>query len=130
MSPVHDSTGFSLIETLVAALVFSVGVVGVMPLIAGAVRATRGARDTGMATWLAWQKAEELRGPAGTLVAGEDVDHLDQSGRNVDPPGVYTRRWTVTLAGEDVLRIVVGVHHASAPGTPVVLVSLRSRSAP
>ena len=92
-----DSAGFSLIETLVAALVFSVGVVGVMPLIAGAVRATRGARDTGMATWLAWQKAEELRGPAGALAAaaGGDVDHLDQFGRNVEPPGVYTRRWTV-----------------------------------
>ena len=132
MSPGHDSTGFSLVETLVAALVFSVGAVGVMPLIVGAVRATRGARDTGMATWLAWQKAEELRGPAGALAAGAgaDVDHLDQFGRNVDPPGVYTRRWAVTLAGADVLRIAVGVHHASAPGAPVVLVSLRSRSAP
>jgi Tfp pilus assembly protein PilV len=131
MSP-DNSTGFSLVETLVAALVFSVGVVGVMPLIAGSVRATRGARDTGMATWLAWQKAEELRGPAGAVAAGagDDADHLDQFGRSVDPPGVYTRRWAVTVAGADVLRIAVGVHHASAPGVPVVLVSLRSRSAP
>ena len=132
MSTARENSGFSLIETLVAALVFSVGVVGVMPLIAGAVRATRGARDTGTATWLAWQKAEELRGPAGAAAAGAGAgaDHLDQFGRSVDPPGVYTRRWAVTLAGADVLRIAVGVHHASAPGAPIVLVSLRSRSTP
>ena len=50
-----------------------------------------------MATWLAWQKAGRAAWPVGALAAGagDDVDHLDQFGRNVEPPGVYTRRWTV-----------------------------------
>ncbi len=137
MSPGDKSTGFSLVETLVATLVFSVGVVGVMPLIAGAARVARNARDTGMSTWLAWQKLEEQRGVVyGRDAAGLDidtgayVDHLDQFGRQVDPPGLYTRRWTVTRAGAQGLRITVRVHHTAAPGTPIVLGSLTSRRAP
>ena len=120
-----------------ATLVFSVGVVGVMPLIAGAARVVRDARDTGMATWLAWQKIEEQRGvvyardAAGLDIdTGAYVDHLDQFGRQVDPPGLYTRRWTVTPAGAHGLRIAVRVHHAAAPGTPIVLGSFTSRRAP
>jgi type II secretory pathway pseudopilin PulG len=137
MAPIRNSTGFSLVEALVATLVFSIGVVGVMPLIAGAARAVRDARDTGMATWLAWQKLEEQRGvihsrgAAGLDVdTGAFVDHLDQFGRQVTPPGLYTRRWTVTPAGARALRIAVRVHHAATPGTPIVLGSLTSRRAP
>lgn len=132
-----QDAGFSLVETLVAALVFSVGVVGVMPLIVGAARVARNARDTSMATWLAWQKIEEQRGvvysrdAAGLDVdTGAYVDHLDQFGRQVEPPGLYTRHWTLTPAGAHGLRIAVRVHHAAAPGAPIVLGSLASRRAP
>jgi prepilin-type N-terminal cleavage/methylation domain-containing protein len=46
--------GFSLIEVLVAAVVLCIGMVGVLPLVFGSVRAIRAARDTSMGTWLAW----------------------------------------------------------------------------
>lgn len=55
-------TGISLVETLVATVIFVVGVAALVPLITGSIRSTRAARDTGMATWMAWQKLEELRG--------------------------------------------------------------------
>jgi type II secretory pathway pseudopilin PulG len=54
--------GTSLVEVLVATLVFAVGAAALVPLVAGSVRATRSARDVGLATWMAWQKLEELRG--------------------------------------------------------------------
>jgi len=46
----------------VATMVFAVGAAALVPLVAGSVRTTRTARDTGLATWMAWQKLEELRG--------------------------------------------------------------------
>ena len=45
-----------------ATMVFAVGAAALVPLVAGSVRTTRTARDTGLATWMAWQKVEELRG--------------------------------------------------------------------
>jgi type II secretory pathway pseudopilin PulG len=50
------------VEVLVATVVFAVGAAALVPLVAGSVRTTRTARDTGLATWMAWQKLEELRG--------------------------------------------------------------------
>jgi type II secretory pathway pseudopilin PulG len=135
MSRVKDGSGFSLVETLVAALVFCVGVAAVVPLVAGSMRASRTARDASMATWLAWQKLEELRGidapglsPADTLAADTPgfVDYLDGIGRDAGAPALYTRRWLVEPApGADAIRIVVRVHHAAAPGVPVILATVR-----
>jgi type IV pilus modification protein PilV len=127
--------GFSLIEVLVAALVLCIGMAGVLPLVFGSVRATRAARDTSMATWLAWQKAEELRvpvdlaaSPANTLAADTAgyVDYLDQSGRPSKTPSPYTRRWLIEAAGPaGTLRLVVSVHHAASSGTPVTVATVR-----
>ena len=125
---------------LVAALVLCVGMAGVLPLVFGSVRATRAARDTSMATWLAWQKAEELRvpadlavSPANTLAADTAgyVDHLDQFGQPSEAPGRYTRRWLIEAAGAaGALRLVVAVHHAASPGTPVTVATVRRREGP
>lgn len=132
--PRADDRGFSLVEVLTASLVFCVGVVGVLPLMAGALLGTRAARDASMATWLAWQKVEELHHPAGlldspggTLDADTPgyVDYLDQAGRQAEPPSLYTRRWSIAAAGGTV-RVVVAVHHAAAPGTPVTIAVVRS----
>lgn len=117
-----------------ASLVFSVGVVALVPVVVGAVRTTRAARDLSMATWLAWQKLEELRGPGGlaaspaaTLTADTPgyVDYPDEFGRPHLAPGVYTRRWQVEGAGGGTLRVVVSVMHAGARGAPVTIVGLR-----
>ena len=43
-------------------MVFAVGAAALVPLVAGSVSTIRTARDTGLATWMAWQKLEELRG--------------------------------------------------------------------
>ena len=127
--------GFSLIDVLAASLVLSVGMAGVLPLVFGSVRATRAARDIGMATWLAWQKVEELRGPselalspALTLAADTAgyVDYLDQFGRPSDVPAPYTRRWLIEAAGAaGALRLAASVHHAASPGTPVTVATVR-----
>ena len=136
----HDG-GFSLIEVLVAALVLCVGMAGVLPLVFGSVRATRAARDASMATWLAWQKAEQLRAPADLAVSPANtlaadtagyVDYLDQSGRPGDAPGLYTRRWSIEdagVAGDGALRLVVSVFHAASRGRPVVVATVRRRGA-
>jgi prepilin-type N-terminal cleavage/methylation domain-containing protein len=136
MAPVHvRDHGFSLIEVLVAALVLCVGMAGVLPLVFGSVRATRAARDTNMATWLAWQKIEQLRvlldpvpSPADALATDTAgyVDYLDQSGNSSDSPAAYTRRWLIEAAGAaGTLRLVVSVHHAVSPGTPVNVATAR-----
>jgi Tfp pilus assembly protein PilV len=118
--------GFTLVEALLATLVLSIGVVGLMSLVVNAMRATRDARDSGMATWLTWQKLEDLRArndltasPGDTLAADTAgfVEYLDQAGHQVQPPGLYTRRWLVEFTS-GTIRIVVRVHHRASPGTP------------
>ena len=136
MTSVHArNDGFSLIETMVAALVLSVGMAGVLPIVFGSVRATRAARDTSMSTWLAWQKAEQLRvpvdlalSPSNTLAADTAgfVDYLDQFGAPSDTPAPYTRRWLIEPAGAaGTLRLVVAVHHAALAGAPVTVATVR-----
>jgi type II secretory pathway pseudopilin PulG len=135
--------GTSLVEALVATVIFAVGVTALVPLVLGSVRAVRAARDTGLATWLAWQKLEELRGladadlgssPAASLEADAPgyVDHLDQNGNPTTAPGVYVRRWTIGPAGSGpgLTRLAVAVHHVGAPGVPVTVATLRAGGTP
>ena len=138
-----DAAGTSLVEALVATLVFAVGVAALVPLVLGSVRATRTARDNGLATWMAWQKLEELRGrtyaelgPSPAASLEEDapgyVDYLDQSGDLSRAPGFYVRRWAIEPSryGDGLTRIAVAVHHAGAPGLPVTVATLRARRTP
>ena len=120
-------SGFSLVEVLVASVVFVTGVVAVVPLVTWSVRATRLARDTSMATWLAWQKVEELKPFAVETPAREE--RLDEGGRAV-ATGVYTRRWRVEAVDADLLRLVVSVSHPTAPGAPVRVAAIRRRLGP
>jgi hypothetical protein len=106
-----------------------------VPLVFGSVRATRAARDVNMATWLAWQKIEQLRVPLDPVPSPADalatdtadyVDYLDQSGNSSDSPAPYTRRWLIeTGDAAGLLRLVVSVHHAASPGTPVTVATAR-----
>ena len=90
-------------------------------------QATRLARDMSMATWLAWQKVEELTPFARDTP--EIQERVDEHGR-VNPTGAYVRRWRADASGVDAVRLVVAVHHASAPGLPVLVATMRRRPEP
>jgi type II secretory pathway pseudopilin PulG len=139
-----DTGGTSLVEALVATLVFAVAVAAVVPLVVGSVRATRVAREHGAAAWMAWQKLEELRslsdaglGPSPAAALEEDtpgyVDYLDDNGGPARTSGVFVRRWAIEPAGADgdrLMRLAVAVHHVSAAGVTVTLATLRARRLP
>jgi len=119
--------GFSLVDVLVASVVFITGVAAILPLAVASVQGTRLARDMSMATWLAWQRVEELTPFARDTPEREE--RVDERGR-ADPAGIYVRRWRVEAMGADALRIIVAVHHVSAPGLPVTLATIRRRPGP
>jgi hypothetical protein len=136
--------GASLVEALVATLVFTVAVAALVPLLLVSIRSTRTARDAGQATWLAWQKIEDLRGltyedlghsPPSSL--DEDtpgyVDYLDQAGDLSRAPGLYVRRWAIEPVGVgdgNLMRLAAAVHHVGSPGLPVTVATLRARRTP
>jgi type II secretory pathway pseudopilin PulG len=124
MTSATGQRGFSLVDVLVASVVFITGVAAILPLAVASVRGTRLARDMSMATWLAWQKVEELTPFARDTP--ERQERVDERGR-VAPSGIYVRRWRVDAMGADALRIVAIVHHASAPGLPVTVATIRRR---
>ncbi len=127
MIPAGNPRGFSLVDVLVASVVFVTGVAAVLPLAAGSVRDTRLARDRSMATWLAWQRVEELSPLVRPTPPREE--RVDEAGR-VTPAGIYVRRWRVDPVGAETLRLVVTVHHVSAPGVPVSVATVRRRPGP
>lgn len=125
MASTTAQRGFSLVDVLVASVVFITGVAAILPLAVVSVQATRLARDTSMATWLAWQKVEELTPFARDTP--EVQERVDEHGR-VNPTGIYVRRWRVDASGAEALRLVVAVHHVSAPGLQVTVATVRRRA--
>lgn len=109
------AAGSTLIEVLVATLVFVSGVLAIAQLFLTAAATTAAARDTTMAATLAAQKVEQLLSSDLSEVT-EAVDHVDMWGRVLgtgeSPPSdaVYTRRWsTEPLAADSVaIRVRVG----------------------
>lgn len=79
-SRVNSESGFSLIEVLVAAVVFMVGVVALAQLFAISTRSNMSARFTTSTMVLAQQKMEQLRG----LTWGFDVLNLPLSDTSTD----------------------------------------------
>src|SRR5207344_810990 len=57
----HSSSGFSLIEVMIASAVLAGAGLSIAELFAAATASTAQARETGEATMLAWQKVEQLR---------------------------------------------------------------------
>lgn len=80
----RTNDGFTLLEVLIAAAVFAVGLAALIPLV---VNQTRGNEDAGARTEavaFAQEKIEELRAlPYAALTAGNDTS----------PDGVFTRQW-------------------------------------
>ena len=109
MSRIESSSGFSLIEVMVASAILGCAVLSVAQLVAAATGSTAGARGVSDATLLAWQKMDELRSlaltfddaggpvtdaalqpsPAGALT-GDTAGYVDA------PLGArYRRRWAI-----------------------------------
>lgn len=140
----HPDRGFSLVEALVATLVFCVAFSQLATLFPLATRSTRQARTQAYATLLAAQALERLRDAAdtGTLVASAPdawsrsvdgfVDYVGDDGATLaggpggalDPPAtaVYVRRWAATPLPTDpangwVLRAFVAPLRRADDGT-------------
>ena len=116
-----------------AAALLTTALVALVQLFMQATRTGVVTRHATVATVLAEQKIEELRGaalvasPPGALLANTAgyADHVDQSGRDVGagatPPGsaVYTRRWSVDPLPQEggAFVVQVSVLRAAASGT-------------
>ena len=112
-----DAAGFSLIESLLAGALLSVGVLALAQVFVVTIAATSAARCTTLASILAAQKIEELL--AGPLrLAGAGSERI----------GEFTRAWTVTPHEEDSLNTAV-IQVTVAPGAGALIV-LRTRTVP
>ena len=112
-----DAAGFSLIETLLAGALLSVGVLALAQVFVVTIGATSAARRTTLASILAGQKIEELlSGP------------LRLAGAGSDRIGEFTRAWTVTPHEEDPLNTAV-IQVTVVPGAGALVV-LRTRTVP
>jgi len=136
-------SGFSLIETLVATAVLTIGVLGLAQLLVMATAANRNARTVTTAAVLARSKMEELRAvpfdsltasPPGALAADTPgfVDYLDASGADLDARAgaAFVRRWAIAPLASNplnatVLQVLVQTTAAYAGETR--LMSLRTR---
>jgi prepilin-type N-terminal cleavage/methylation domain-containing protein len=77
MRALESSSGFSLIEVMVASAILACAVLSVAQLAAAAIGSTAGARGVSEATLLAWQKIDQLRSLALSFDdAGQPVTDL------------------------------------------------------
>ena len=82
--------GFTLIEVMIALVLFAVGLLAFAGLEVVALRNSTYSKEYGKANTYAQQKVEELKGTAWGLVAAGS-DKLEQR---------FTRTWTVTTTGD------------------------------
>jgi Tfp pilus assembly protein PilV len=115
--PFSDSTGFSLIDALLAGALLSGGILALAQLFVVATGATSAARRTTVASILAAQKMEELR--AGPL-------RLDDAG--TDRIGGLTREWVIAPHTEDPFHTAI-IQVSVAPGG-VQFMTIRTRTVP
>lgn len=91
--------GFTLIEVMVALVLFAVGLMAFGGLEVLALRNMTYSKDYGKANAFAQQLIEEMKGKTwSSVTAGSDTQE-----------GTFTRTWTVTTMNDDVKRINVSV---------------------
>jgi type IV pilus assembly protein PilV len=88
--------GFSLIEVMIATVLFAIGLIAFAGLEVLAVRNSTYSKDYGKANTYAQQKVEELKGTAWTSVA-TGSDTLEEK---------FTRTWMVTETEEKIMKTV------------------------
>lgn len=85
MSREKRTAGFTLIEVLIALVVLSVAMAGLIPVLVHVVRANTFGKMTSQAASFSQDKLEELRrAPFASLTAGTDT-----------PGGAFSRNWVV-----------------------------------
>jgi prepilin-type N-terminal cleavage/methylation domain-containing protein len=143
MHRVESSSGFSLIEVMVASAILGCAVLSVAQLVATSTSATRGARDVSEATFLAWQKLDELRSMAyGFDSAGAPITDAslqpspagtldrDTAGYVDTPAGTSCRRrWAVDIEA-DVVVLRVRVLAAGREHELASVATLKARRRP
>lgn len=92
--------GFSLIEVMIALVLFAVGLLAFAGLEVVALRNATYSKEYGKANHYAQQKVEEMK--------GMDWDSVSVEGSPETLEGRFTRSWTVTTA-EDVKTVAVSV---------------------
>ena len=148
MSRIESSSGFSLIEVMVASAILGCAVLSVAQLVAAATVSTAGARGVSEATLLAWQKIDQLRSlaltfddagapvtdaaltpaPAGALSRDTDgwFDRPETIGAR------YRRRWSVdqSAGNPDLLLLRVRVLATGREQELASAVAMRARRRP
>jgi prepilin-type N-terminal cleavage/methylation domain-containing protein len=118
-----NERGFTLVECIIAMVVTVVGLLGVLTLIAFAVRSYTVSSDLAIANSLAKAKIEELRNisqvPGGNLTTNT-TDYFDQ------PTNKFIRRWQITNDSTGTQTISVGIVPAF-PGVLLPEINLRTR---
>lgn len=104
-----NTRGFTLIEILVSLAIFSIGILAVAKMQIWNVNNNSNSNITTIATMLAREKLEWMKGLDLTdtdMATGADADNpIDANG---DPGGIFTRNWVVTDPdGEDDTRQIV-----------------------
>ena len=90
-----NSSGFTLIEILIAMAIFSIGILATTAMVLSTTRNNTTGNIITQATMLATQKIEELKSTedVAALESGADPQPIDEQG---NPGGIYTRSWTVS----------------------------------
>ena len=99
MKRIADSSGFTLIEVMIAILVIVVGLLGVAGVATMVIKGNTLAKEMTVATTLAQDKIEELKNTS--------YPNLGSSSDTQD--SIYTRTWTATLTATYVKTIEVVV---------------------
>jgi Tfp pilus assembly protein PilV len=117
----HHARGFSLVETVLAIALLTGALVTLAQLVAAGVHTTAAARYRTMATMLAQQKLEELRGESTLGDVSGAIEHRDADGARVcttvEPceAAVFSLRWSIaastSTAGAVVIRITAAHAH-------------------
>ena len=121
------SSGFSLIEVLIAMAIFSIGILAVANMQLWNVKNNTTGNITTLATLLARDQMEQLKNVADvtTLASGADPGNpIDENG---NAGGIFTRSWVVTnpLGGSASRQLQITVSWTKGgPNRSVVLTSI------
>ena len=91
-----NERGFSLIEVMIALVIFSIGILAVAQLQFWNIRNNTTGNITTMATLLARQKMEELKSQADVTTLNSDADADNPINADGNAGGIFTRTWTVS----------------------------------
>jgi len=123
----NNERGFSLIEILIALAIFSFGILAVAQLQMLNNKNNTTGNVVTMATLLARQQMETLKGQADVTTLSSGADPNNPITADGNPGGIFTRAWTVSnpLGGSTSRRVDVTVSWTRQGGSrSVVLTSI------